>query len=84
MPFWPPRGLEVNGCDYLMDDRSWFRRHPLVWYGNHSHNHYVLSSLSRQEQAEEIGKTKALIASYPRNPDQRGFFLAFWRGPSPE
>jgi peptidoglycan/xylan/chitin deacetylase (PgdA/CDA1 family) len=70
-------GLEVDDCDHLMDDRSWFRRHPLVWYGNHSHNHYVLSSLSRQEQVEEIGKTKAVIASIPGIQTSEVFSLPF-------
>ena len=34
---------------------------PLVSYGSHSHNHYVLSSLDYDQQYEEILKSKKII-----------------------
>lgn len=47
--------------NHLFEDRSYFVQHPLLWYGNHSHSHYVLSSLSRAEQLEEIRKTQEVL-----------------------
>jgi len=37
-------------------------RHPLITYGNHSRNHYVLSSLSPEEQRQEIEQAHRLLA----------------------
>ena len=31
-----------------------FKKHKLITYGNHSHNHYVMSSLNDEEQFKEI------------------------------
>lgn len=39
----------VDGCEYFVDN-------PLVTFGNHTYNHYVLSSLSREQQEFEIKK----------------------------
>lgn len=36
-------------------------KNPLITYGNHTHNHYVLPSLNRNEQLQEIAKTEALL-----------------------
>ena len=71
------RGLDLDGGDDLMDEPSWFRRHRLVWYGNHSHHHYVLSSLSGREQAEEIARTQALLAAIPGIQLSEVFSLPF-------
>ena len=35
--------------------------HPLISYGNHSFNHYVLSSLSPEQQCHEIEAAKAAL-----------------------
>lgn len=43
--------------------RCWWRSifPARYWYGNHSSNHYVLSSLSLQEQRREILETDAFL-----------------------
>lgn len=40
--------------DYPYLQASDLLTHPLISYGNHSQNHYLLSSLTDQQQAEEI------------------------------
>ena len=50
---------------YCYEQTSRFVRHPLVSYGNHSRHHYVMSSLSRQQQAEEIAHTTRLLDAVP-------------------
>ena len=43
------------------DNKKYFIEHPLVSYGNHTARHYVLSSLSPQEQHHEIAECKRFI-----------------------
>jgi len=59
--FLSSRGIRLSGHNHLFDSRAYFRAHRLIWYGNHSHSHFVLSSLSCEEQAEEIARTKAIL-----------------------
>jgi peptidoglycan/xylan/chitin deacetylase (PgdA/CDA1 family) len=60
------KGIAMHSAGYLFDDTRYLVAHPLVWYGNHSHNHYVLSSLSRAEQDIEIGSTQRFLARFPQ------------------
>lgn len=46
---------------YCFDSTDWLISHPLVSYGNHSHSHYVMSSLTRAEQTQEIQATQSLL-----------------------
>ena len=46
---------------FCLDDTRGLIAHPLVNYGNHTYNHYVLSALSRQEQVEEIGRNHKVL-----------------------
>jgi peptidoglycan/xylan/chitin deacetylase (PgdA/CDA1 family) len=48
------RNIRLDGYRYLIDRESYLLEHPLIWYGNHSYSHYVLSSLSREEQHRQI------------------------------
>ena len=45
-----------------MTDPAKLIRDPLITYGNHGTNHYILAALSDEQQAEEIGHTHALLA----------------------
>ncbi len=36
--------------------------HPYITYGNHSHSHYVLSSLTQEQQREEITRCQSWLA----------------------
>jgi peptidoglycan/xylan/chitin deacetylase (PgdA/CDA1 family) len=60
--FLASRGLALPESGYLADDRRYFRRHPLLSFGNHTRSHYVLSSLSPDEQSQEIGRVKSYLA----------------------
>jgi peptidoglycan/xylan/chitin deacetylase (PgdA/CDA1 family) len=62
--------LTYNGChiehhQYCFEDINYLMDHHLIAYGNHSHNHYVLSSLSPEEQYQEIHHTKQFLESVP-------------------
>jgi peptidoglycan/xylan/chitin deacetylase (PgdA/CDA1 family) len=52
--------LECSG--ELMSPGDKILDHPLVTYGNHTANHYVLSSLPYAVQVEEIEDTKAFLS----------------------
>ena len=43
------------------DHESYLIKHPLVSYGNHTANHYVLSSLNEEEQYQDINECKNFI-----------------------
>lgn len=53
--------ININAQNYCADDVNELIAHPLISYGNHSQNHYVLSSLNEDEKYEEINKTKSLL-----------------------
>jgi peptidoglycan/xylan/chitin deacetylase (PgdA/CDA1 family) len=55
--------LECSG--ELMSSADAIVNHPLVTYGNHTANHYVLSSLPYAVQLEEIENTKAFLRRLP-------------------
>ncbi|MBD8876019.1 polysaccharide deacetylase family protein [Roseibium polysiphoniae] len=50
----------LRSTNLCADDHDQLIDHPLLTYGNHTHNHYVLSSLSRPEKDREI-RVNALI-----------------------
>lgn len=43
------------------DDKKYLIKDDLIFYGNHTANHYMLSSLSKQEQYNEINDCKNFI-----------------------
>lgn len=52
---------------FCFDDNSYFIDHPLVSYGNHTSNHYVLSSLNKSEQFDEISHCKNFLDKFKIN-----------------
>lgn len=48
---------------YCFDSIGDFISHPLIVYGNHTHDHYVLSSLTDEQQFYQIKKTKDFLDS---------------------
>ncbi len=62
--FLAARGITFEGGGYLFDEARFLTDHPLVWYGNHSEHHYVLSSLSRAEQDREIRATREFLEGF--------------------
>ena len=75
--FLQSRGEDLSSNQYCFDDTRYLANHPLVSYGNHSHNHYVLSSLSPEEQFHEIYQTQQFLASIPTIRVSRLFAVPF-------
>ncbi|WP_440651959.1 polysaccharide deacetylase family protein [Candidatus Pelagibacter sp. HIMB1495] len=54
--------LKINDrYKFCFDNEKYLIKHPLVSYGNHTANHYVLSSLTREEQYNEIIECKNFL-----------------------
>lgn len=76
------RFLEAKGAldsvrPATIDRPESFIDHPLVSYGNHSHHHYVLSSLTKEQQREEILRTEATLDGIPSIRRSRVFSIPF-------
>jgi peptidoglycan/xylan/chitin deacetylase (PgdA/CDA1 family) len=69
--------ITLHTSNHLFDNVSYLQSHKLISYGNHSHSHYVLSSLSRSEQCEEIAKTKTFLEGVPGLQVSKVFSLPF-------
>ncbi len=52
---------------FCFDDKRYFIHHPLISYGNHTANHYLLSSLNKSEQFEEINQCKSFLDKFKIN-----------------
>ena len=63
--FLESRRLEVTGSGYCVTSLDELPDSTYVNYGNHSHRHYVLSSLSSTEQGQEINSTKNWLDKLP-------------------
>jgi len=62
---------------YCFDSTKYLIAHPLIAYGNHSQSHYVMSSLSPDQQREEIEATAALLATNPSINTSELFSIPF-------
>ncbi|MEZ5581427.1 MAG: polysaccharide deacetylase family protein [Candidatus Competibacteraceae bacterium] len=62
---------------YCLHEINQLKPHPLVAYGNHSHHHYVLSSLTESEQYEEIRATHELLQRIPEIQTSALFSIPF-------
>ena len=47
-------GIDLDGISYCIDNRDIFSANDLVSYGSHSYSHYVMSSLTKEQQSREI------------------------------
>jgi peptidoglycan/xylan/chitin deacetylase (PgdA/CDA1 family) len=56
--------LNPGRLPYLADQAA-LRQHRLLTYGNHTHNHYVLSSLNYEQHFKEIETTRRILQSIP-------------------
>ncbi len=60
--FFSKESIILTNSDKLcFDSKRYFIKNNLVTYGNHTANHYMLSSLNKQEQYDEILKCKDFI-----------------------
>ena len=73
------KGIQVKIPQHMASQPSDFVSHPLVWYGNHTHRHYVLASLSIAEQRAEIETTKTYLDRIPGIQLSRSVALPFGR-----
>jgi peptidoglycan/xylan/chitin deacetylase (PgdA/CDA1 family) len=63
--FLETQNISAQTFRYCLHEVAQLKPHPLVAYGNHSHHHYVLSSLSDSEQYQEIRATDDLLRGIP-------------------
>lgn len=75
--FLASRGIPTVAGGHTLDEPRSFLVHPLISYGNHSHHHYVLSSLRREQQYEEVTRTDALLDAIPGIGRSRVFSIPF-------
>tara|TARA_B100001057_G_scaffold494924_1_gene592639 strand:- start:7308 stop:8234 length:927 start_codon:yes stop_codon:yes gene_type:complete len=60
--FFSTEKISLNDGDRLcFDSKKYFIKDKLISYGNHTDNHYMLSSLNKKEQYEEIINCKNVI-----------------------
>ncbi len=60
--------LKVSSShNFCFDSEKYLINHPLVTYGNHSANHYVLSSLNKEEQYQDILECKNFLGRFDIN-----------------
>jgi peptidoglycan/xylan/chitin deacetylase (PgdA/CDA1 family) len=77
--FWKHKGIRFTIPQYMASDDKDFIRHRLVWYGNHTHRHYVMASLSAAEQRVELEATKTYLERIPGIQLSRCVALPFGR-----
>lgn len=60
--FLQKRNITLNqNRNLCFDEKKYLINHPLINYGNHTSNHYLLSSLNKQEQYKEILDCKIFL-----------------------
>ncbi len=66
--FFLNENLEVkSGNNFCFDDTKYLVSHPLVSYGNHTANHYVMSSLTKDQQFKDILECKNFLKKFNIN-----------------
>ncbi|MDH3376187.1 MAG: polysaccharide deacetylase family protein [Gammaproteobacteria bacterium] len=56
--------IEFDLDHYQFDSADWIVEHPLLNYGNHSHSHYVLASLTPEQQYDEIDRPRRWLTEH--------------------
>ncbi len=62
--FLEDRGTLASFSELYLQGEAMLKPHPLIAYGSHSVNHYVMSSLSEQEQWREIEENRRFLNSF--------------------
>jgi len=62
--FFKEKNIDLEPLSYCIDDPFFLKKDDLVSYGNHSYSHYVMSSLTKEEQEKEILKNINLFKKY--------------------
>lgn len=53
--------ISIDKMRFAVSDKKKLKKNPLITFGNHTYNHYVLSSLTKEEQEVEINENQKLI-----------------------
>jgi peptidoglycan/xylan/chitin deacetylase (PgdA/CDA1 family) len=77
--FFAHKGLQPDIPQYMHSKPCEYIAHPLVWYGNHTHHHYVMASLFAGEQGEEIEAVQRHLSKIPGIQVSSCFALPFGR-----
>jgi glycosyltransferase involved in cell wall biosynthesis/peptidoglycan/xylan/chitin deacetylase (PgdA/CDA1 family) len=77
--FFEYKGLQPEPAEHFLSRPEDFAAHRLIWYGNHSHHHRVMASLTASEQKEEIEITRTYLAGIPGIQLSRCVALPFGR-----
>jgi glycosyltransferase involved in cell wall biosynthesis/peptidoglycan/xylan/chitin deacetylase (PgdA/CDA1 family) len=77
--FLESKGLRPELAEHFLSRREELIAHRLIWYGNHSHQHHVMASLSDTEQLDEIQVTKRYLDGIPGIQLSRCFAIPFGR-----
>ena len=59
--FLSDQNIQITVFNYCIDNLNYLEKSDLVSYGNHTYNHYVLSSLTYEEQFQEINSNHELL-----------------------
>jgi peptidoglycan/xylan/chitin deacetylase (PgdA/CDA1 family) len=55
------KNIANDKVGFCINDKGRIKKHRLISYGNHTYNHYVLSSLAKEQQELEIKKNQELL-----------------------
>ena len=75
--FLSTRAVASDELRFCVNDPDQLVRSPLLSYGNHGQNHFVMSSLSRERQAREIAETQAVLKAVPGITISKVFAVPF-------
>ncbi len=53
--------MRIENLNFCVRDKELIKRHPLIAYGNHTFNHYLMSSINPQQQEAEIKRNHELL-----------------------
>ncbi len=63
-------GIALPKAAHCVEHPEQLPRHKLISYGNHSHSHYVLSSLSPADQRQDIGTDRDILLRHDLHQSQ--------------
>jgi len=61
--FFEKKRINTKNFEYCVRDKKDLIRDPFITYGNHTYDHYILSSLSEEQQEDQIRKNDELLRS---------------------
>ena len=65
--FFKFKKISINKLRSTIISKDQLKKDPLITYGNHTYNHYVLSSLTKEEQETEILRNQKILKNLDIN-----------------